>query len=214
MKPTGAAPFDQGAAPDHAFWSAPRLWPGETIFLLGGGPSLQGFDATKLAGRRVIALNSSWALMPDADVLLAPDRRWWRWNKGKIGFRGDHRITTQPEAPAGVHLMEYGGREGLSADPWCLKGRNAGHQGINLAVHLGAARIVLLGFDQKPAEDGRAHWHEEHRIPSDPADYANTMIPEFETLPAPLATLGVEVLNATPGSALECFPKIKLWRVL
>lgn len=212
MIETGAAPVEAGAAPG-IFWTAPPLFPGETVFILGGGPSLEGFDAIKLAGRRVIALNNRWKLKPDADVLLAPDRRWWRWNKGKIAFRGPLKITTQPAAPPGVLLMEYGGRGGLSASPSCLNGRNAGHQGINLAVHLGAARIVLLGFDQKADERGRTH-DDPHRIPTDPADYAQTMMPEFETLIAPLARLGVEVLNATPGSALECFPKIKLWRVL
>jgi hypothetical protein len=87
-------------------------------------------------------------------------------------------------------------------------------QGINLALHFGGARAVLLGFDQKAAEGDRTHWHAGHRIPSDPADYAATMIPEFESMVAPLAAAGLEVLNATPDSALECFPKIKLRRVL
>lgn len=214
MSKTGAAPSDEEAAPDR-FWSAPRWWAGQTAFILGGGPSLRRVDLAPLADRRVIALNSSWELMPGADVLLAPDRRWWRWNKGKVdGFRGRHRITTQPKAPAGVHLMEYGGRGGLSPDPWKLNGRNAGHQGINLAVHLGASPIVLLGFDLKTDAAGATHWHAGHRIPTDPAQYASEMIPELETLVEPLKALGVEVLNATPGSALECFGKVKLWRVL
>lgn len=218
MNETGAAPVEAGAAPDSDLWSAPRLWPGETVFILGGGPSLRTVDVSRLAGRRCIALNDSWKLIRDADVLLAPDRRWWRWNEGAklAGFRGQRKVTTQRKPPNGVLLMQYGGRGGLSLDPWCLKGRNAGHQGINLAYHLAGptGRAVLLGFDQKPDEAGATHWHEGHRIPTDPAQYQGEMTPEFETLVEPLRDVGFEVLNATIGSALECFPKIKLWRVL
>lgn len=217
MAKSRAVLSEEGTAPGAAYWSAPRLFLGETIYILGGGPSLRLLDVSRLAGKRVIALNTSWEVKPDADVLLAPDRRWWRWNKGKVdGFRGALRITTQPEAPKGVHLMRYGGRGGFSLEADRLNGRNAGMQGINLAFHLAgpSGRAVLLGFDLKTDAAGATHWHDGHRIATDPAQYQNEMIPEFETMVEPLKAAGFEVLNATPGSALECFGKVKLWRVL
>ena len=43
------------------------------------------------------------------------------------------------------------------------------------------------------------------------------MLPHFNTLVAPLAPLaelGVEVLNCTPGSAFKCFPNAELEKSL
>ena len=58
-----------------SYWSIPPEWTGETAFLLGGGPSLKGFNAECLRGRRVIAINNSWELAPWADVLYFCDEK-------------------------------------------------------------------------------------------------------------------------------------------
>jgi hypothetical protein len=41
-----------------------------------------------------------------------------------------------------------------------------------------------------------------------------SFIKHFRTLVAPLRDLGIEVLNCTPGSALDCFPMADLRDVL
>ncbi|MBZ7921652.1 hypothetical protein LAC81_07640 [Ensifer adhaerens] len=65
-----------------AAWSVPREWAGEPAFILGGGASLEGFDASRLIGRgRIIAVNDAGLdLAPFADVLYFADgmSRWFR----------------------------------------------------------------------------------------------------------------------------------------
>lgn len=203
-------------------WAAPRMWPGETVVCLGGGPSLTQAQADFVhgvwrAGRaRVIAINDSYRLAPWADALYACDARWWDWHKGAPEFEGlkvsqDERLAeTYPE----VRRLTTTGGDGFDPNPAHLRtGKNGGYQAIHLAVHLGARRIVLLGYDMKQT-GGRSHWHEGHPVPNTEQVYARVMLPHFETLLRPLDLLGVEVLNATPGSALEVFPTARLEDVL
>jgi hypothetical protein len=90
-----------------------------------------------------------------------------------------------------------------------MTGRNGGYQAMNLAVHFGAKRQLLVGFDMR-AREGKSHWFGDHPTKSGPDIYANVMLPAFPTIVEPLKVLGVEVINCTPGSALTCFPMMSL----
>ena len=47
-------------------------WADEPCFLIGGGPSLQGFDFAQLEGKgRIIAVNRSFHYVPFADMMVA-----------------------------------------------------------------------------------------------------------------------------------------------
>ncbi len=193
-------------------WAVPPMWPGATVACLGGGPSLTAHQAGLCRGRaRVIAINDAYRLAPWADLLYFCDHRWWNWHRGAAAYESfaglrvtlDARVAV--EAPD-VKYVHNAGREGLSVEPGHLMtGRNGGYQAINLAVQLGAKRILLLGYDMR-AVDGRTHWFGDHPTETRPSVYEGAMLPMFETLVAPLATSGVEVVNCTPGSALATFP--------
>jgi len=196
-------------------WCIPPEWTGETAFLLGGGPSLRSFDAECLRGRRVIAINNSWELAPWADVLYFCDEKWWRWygEKAATGFVGRYIVTPALHVPdRRGRLIKLTGATGLETDPCGLRhGSNSGYQAINLAYHFGARRIVLLGYDMNV--NGSTHWHAGHPTTKPEAfqqTLDNAMLPKFPTIVEPLATAGVEVLNATPGSALTCWPIVPL----
>jgi hypothetical protein len=211
-------------------WSVPRSWKGETCCILAGGPSLRGFDASVLVGRRVIAINDSWRLCPWADVHYYCDAGWWNgqivlnrrsldgsvcfldmmqvgfWVKGSLPNEADH-----PHA----RTVRFTGQQGLETVATGLRhGSNSGYAAINLAYLFGAQRILLLGFDMR-TEARRSHWHDEER----PADFENQVIkrsflPHFPTLVDPLAAAGVEVINCTAGSALKCWPHVPLAEAL
>lgn len=211
-------------------WSAPRIFEGETVCILAGGPSLRGFDATLLAGLRVITVNDAWRIRPTAAVMYFCDGSWWQdqvkrnpksldgsryftdtiyrnlWVKGDVaGEFADH-----PQ----VHTLKLSGQRGFDPDPSALRhGSNSGYQAIHLAVHLGAKRIILLGFDMHVRPDA-THWHQEERVANFAQVLKLSMLPHFDTLVRPLAERGIEVLNATPGSALECWPKVTLAQAL
>ena len=204
-----------------AFWSVPRLWPGQTLACLGGGPSLNQDQVELLRGRaRVIAVNDAWRLAPWAEVLYACDWRWWLKHDGVPEFRG-LKVTLSNscghlDAYPDIKIVENTGSQGLERAPTGLRtGRNGGYQAINLALHLGARRILLLGYDMKADAAGRTHWFGDHADwPTRASVFAGVMLPHFAGLATELEALGVAVLNCTPGSALDVFPKIPLEQAL
>ena len=211
------------------FWQVEPEWKGETVAILGGGPSLSPGDVNALHGRmRVIAVNNAYWLAPWADILYFSDEAWWCWHHGGTDpkgerHKGDPRYHAFPgrkvalanactfrREPAVRILQNYEANPGLcEIRDGVYTGRSSGYQAINLAAHLGVARILLLGFDMRPVA-GRTHWHMAHKRATTPEDFGNTMLPWFRTLVEPCRARGIEVINCTPGSAIECFPKMTL----
>lgn len=212
-------------------WSVPRTWKNETCFILAGGPSLLGFDARVLRGKgRVITINDSWRLAPWADVCYFCDDQWWHQQIAKNprsldGTRtfydsiyknfwicgGSGHFKGHPQ----VHQLLFTGPTGLETNPTGLRhGSNSSYQAINLAYHFGVDQIVLLGVDMRVSSDGRTHWHDEPRESAFQLILANTMLPKFIALVEPLQEAGVEVLNASPVSALTCWPMASLSSIL
>jgi hypothetical protein len=199
------------------FWHVPELWPGSTVAIIGGGPSVTQEQVDMLKGRaKVIAVNDAYLLAPWADVLYFCDDRWWAWHKDRPEYKAFAGIKVTLENPRVCQLepsvkpVKNLGSDGLSPVRFAvMTGRNSGYQAINLAVHFGARRILLVGFDMRNI-DGKSHWFGDHPRPTPKDAYANVMLPAFPTLVEPLATLGVTVINCTPGSALDVFPKMPL----
>ena len=195
--------------------TVPCVWPGSTIVCLGGGPSLTAADVEACRGQaRVIAINDAYRQAPWADVLYACDAQWWTWHKGVPSFTGLKYSLTLPTTNAwGVQILRNDGPHGLATKPDSLRtGSNGGYQAINLAVHLGAARILLLGYDMART-GGKTHWFGEHPKRSAPPPFGK-MLQAFPTLVAPLAARGVEVFNCTPTTALKTFPRRALHECL
>jgi len=191
--------------------AVPRVFPGSTIVCLGGGPSLTPDDVEAVRGRcPVIAINDAYRLAPWADGLYAADSKWWTWHQGVPTFTGP-KYSLDPKAAKwpGVQVLEDTGVEGLECRPSGLRtGRNSGYQAINLGVHLGAVRIVLLGYDMSPAPDGRSHWFGDHPD-RNPSPYAH-FLAAFTTIVAPLAAAGVSVVNCSRRTALTSVPCVPL----
>jgi hypothetical protein len=164
----------------------------------------------------VIAINDAYRLAPWADVLYACDAAWWRWHKGVRSFAGPKyalRGTHSEAHPADVTVLENTGESGLERASTGLRhGRNSGYQAIGVAVHLGAARIVLLGYDMQAIKGSPSHWFGEH--PSGARPPVGTFLPFFPSLVAPLQKLGVTVINASRETALTCFPRRSLVEAL
>lgn len=191
----------------------PKLWPGSTIACIGAGPSLTKEQCDYVRDKaRIIAINTSIELAPFADVLWACDYRWWRWaHTDKKRYRNfqtftglKFALTRESAKYPGVHVLQNTGSNGLELQPHGLRnGRNGGYQAINLAYHLGAKRILLLGYDMQ-RKHGKEHWHGDH--PNVTHSPYVSFRQSFTTLIEPLRELGIEVINCTPDSALPCFP--------
>src|SRR6185369_15005299 len=56
------------------------LWWDQTVFIVGGGPSLKSFDFDLLRGRHVLAINAAGYDVPWADLLYFQDYHWMQQN--------------------------------------------------------------------------------------------------------------------------------------
>lgn len=193
-----------------------RLWPGSTVVCLATGPSLTQADVDFCYGRaRVIAINDAYKLAPWADALYACDSRWWHWHKKGVATFAGQKYSIDPQAKRvcpDLTILRNTGERGLELSPTGLRtGKNSGYQAMNLAVHLGAARIVMLGYDMRP--DGKKnHFFGEHPHPVPPP--YRSFIDKFSSIVEPLAAHGIEVVNCSRRTALECFPRRPLEEVL
>ena len=94
--------------------------------------------------------------------------------------------------------------------PAIHQGFNSGYQAINLALHFGAKRVVLLGFDM--GATGDEHWFGKHPTELDSGRDWSRFIQAFESMQPESA--GLEVINATRITALRCFPRAPLRTVV
>ena len=179
-----------------------------TTYIVAGGPSLFGFDWARLRDRTVIAVNRAFEVLPDAAVCYFGDRRFWGWHSRALLAHKGRKITAAPHfAQDGVEHYKLSTLTGLDMRPGKLAhGNNSGYAAINLAVQLGAKHIYLLGYDMKFAGH-RCHWHAPHPIENREVVFGKVMIPYFQTLVEPLDELNVRVRNASPDSAIRCFPR-------
>jgi hypothetical protein len=187
----------------------PRLWPGSVVVCIGSGPSLTPADVDACRGRaRVIAINDGYRLAPWADVLYACDGRFWDHYQGVPEFQGlKFGMTVRPEKWPDVTRVVDLGIEGFSREAKGLaNGGNSGYQAIQLAVHLGAARVILLGYDMQPAPDGREHWFGRHPKPLQGVSSYAIWRNYFKGLKKALDALGIPVVNCSRSTALKVFP--------
>lgn len=209
--------------------TVPRLWPDSTIVCLGGGPSLVPADVDACRGRaHVIAVNDAYRLAPWADVLYAADKKWWRAHPKTAACQGlKYGLQSmRTRLPSGdwssdrpdVELLRISDtRFGIDSSPdgLCVGGGNSGYQAVNLAVHLGASRILLLGYDLQLSSRGKAHWFGSHVGMNNPTEGRLIQWRHyFASLVAPLAARGIHVINCSRETALTCFPRQALSEAL
>lgn len=195
-------------------WRVPfGEWSGSAAFILGGGPSLAGFDPERLRGRgRIIATNNAGLdLCRWADLLLFADQRWHDWNRDRLHLFEGERIVTRAALrghPPPILHLRHDSEAALCRDGSSIAGICSGANAINLAWMLGAAPIVLLGFDMGPP----GNWHDLHRLPPKPGAHRDDFIPAIERMAAALEDW--PVLNANPRSRLRAFPFANLEELL
>lgn len=214
-------------------WAVPEIWKGGTCFILGGGPSLpfqfgvpehivdDVVEGKKLLSayspyleplkdKHVIAINTSFLLGRWVDFIFFGDNAWFLVYEQLLKRHPGLVITCAPRFQNRKdRRIKYVGRapkrEGIYTDTknkvaWNY---NSGAAAINLAVHFGVKKIVLLGFDMAILE-GKTHWHSQYnrkRLPP-----FKKHLQGFPQIAKDAKRLGIEIYNASHITRIKEFP--------
>lgn len=194
-----------------ALATAPR------VILLGGGPSLRGFDYELLRGEVVIGANRAFQ-SPNVGMMASMDSRFWRWAVGGQlpgATREDWRdyagfkvfaLTEQDKRWEDTIIVPL-----ETEDLWPPRldqfghAENSGFTCLQVAWAMGAKEIYMLGFDMK-GENGKQAWHHEgYPKVEDESRYA-LFRRDFEKAAPHLKADGVHV-TVFGDSTLKCFER-------
>lgn len=99
-------------------------------------------------------------------VCVYMDAQWARWNSETLLRRRDLVFTVSSGVPVKglrVHRLRHRRLEHLCERPGEVSGSDSGAVAMNLAFHLGASRVALVGYDQTTwGDDEQTHWHRLH----------------------------------------------------
>lgn len=149
----------------------------------------------------VIAANTTFRIAPWADAMFAMDPKWWKVHYREVCdvFEGERFTTATLGSGFGVTRL---------MGPFCNY-RNSGAACVSLAAMKGAERIVMLGYDCMKDGD-KAHWHGSHPAGMSDAKTVALWPVIFDRLAKDMRRKGVEVVNASRRTALECFGRVAL----
>lgn len=191
-----------------------------TVVLIGGGPSLATLDLNLLNGIRFVVVNSGCRkVLPVAtseDVLYFTDNSWSE-NRPQLaaGWPGPvvtSNRNTKVRLGAVVRWVDlFAMTERFAIRPDYLQA-SSGHIAAGLIAVMGARRIVLTAFECQ-AIDGRTHGHGDYNM-HDLSPFTERFLPGWRALARAFDRMKVEVVNATPHSAIDCFPVMGLREAL
>jgi hypothetical protein len=198
------------------FWNVPVEWPGETVFIIAGGPSVAAHDLSRLRGRKVIVVNSSYEAAPFADLCFFGDHRWYMEHAGRPAFRNfKGRMATVSKASPGPNLLKL---RRMLPPPGLVRQTNAAvsqrtslQGAMNVACHLTGwtGNIVLIGADMGRDPAGKTHHHLPHRWKNKPGNktWDIQMAQLIHVVPV-LKEAGIRVINVGMNSRIPWFQKM------
>ena len=182
------------------------------MVIVGGGPSHADCELDLLRGRRLIAINSSCRRMrgiATADDILYFTDNSWAENRPELiaGWPGPVICANRNakmrlgDAVRYIDVMALTARIGAAPD---YVQASSGHIAACLAAVMGAFRLFLLGFEAR-AIQGRTHGHNDYQQ-HDLAAFDERFLPGWRGLSTAFKRMGVDVVNVTPQSMIDCFP--------
>lgn len=195
-------------------------WRGESVAIVGAGPSIKGMDLSILRDRiHVIAIKVAVDLCPWAEVCYGCDAPWWIDRKGLPKFGGIkifHGIAANQFSNMRRCEIELSKDNILVDEPMRIgNGGNSGFQALNLAVQFGATDIVLVGLDCH--DRGGLHWYGRNTWLNANNPMGTNFVrwlKGFDVAKKDLSKMGVNVVNASMESEIKSFPKKTLPEVM
>lgn len=176
--------------------------------------------------KHVIGVNAAYTLGTWIDLVIMGDRGFYLSHRQRLAEFPGIKVSCNP-GHAGLqkenikYLQRDKKRFGISDFPQCVCWNgNTGAAAISIAANAGVHRIILLGFDMRLTND-RQHWHSLYGSAHRPMDKNRLMhlpfdrhLKCFPDIARDAKRRGIEILNACPDSAIECFKKVTVKELL
>lgn len=228
---------DAGYSASHARLDALRnRYAGQTCFILGNGPSMRGFDLSQLAGYQTFCLNRGYLLWQEQRLtpsfLVAVNGLVIEQFAAEIAA-----IDVEIFAPW-LHRAAFASRDvtffeerwddafSMDATDGLSSLATVTNTTLQLAFHMGFARVVLLGIDHyfSASSDGRPHqmivqakgdsdhFRDDYFAPGTRWHLPDLELSErgYKMTQTAYKQAGRQVLNATPGTKLTVFEQVAL----
>jgi hypothetical protein len=186
-------------------------------------PSAYSPYLQSIHNEHIIGVNNAYQLGQWIDVNFFGDCNWYlvyrnefaKWPNIKVTCC--NRFADRPlKDMEGIKYLAKGGGRGISGSPSSLYGIsknpkkiawncNSGAAAINVAVHFGVKQIILLGFDMNHTGD-KTHWHRGYG--RRPRQSYSRFLNGFPVIAEDAKVMGIEILNASPDSSIDVFPKV------
>jgi len=219
----------------------PKIWHGEDVWIIGGGSSIiKVFDIPNdvvmavrnyqkpmsvfsrymsfLKNKNVIGVNIAFKLGDWVDIAFFGDRTFGLKYRKELEEFPNYVMTCSATVAKDDNFIyidkDRNHVTGISPYPGKICWNNSsGAAAIDLAIHLGAKRIFLLGFDMNLDQQNHQHWHNAYRREHD-EQVAKRALPftihikPFQKIADEAKLNDVSVYNVNPYSNINVFEKI------
>jgi len=225
-------------------WQVPPIWEGGDVWIIGGGPSVprqfgipekviqsvvNGTSSPSvyspymeyLHDKHVIGINVAYLIGDWIDAVFFGDQGFFLTHQAGLARFPGLKVSCSPGIEK-TPWVKYLGRDktkirGITDNPKMVSWNgNSGAAAISMAVHAGAKRILLLGFDMQVNVNNDQHWHDiygrkQPRPKNKPIRYPfERHLRGFPEIARDAKRMGVEILNVNSDSAITNFPKYNL----
>lgn len=196
-----------------------------TVVCIGTAPglTLEQIQIARDKGYRLFGCNNVYQIVPDLELLYGCNQAWWQtyWGQG-LKDHAAEKWTTNLNAAREFGINWIGERRGLglcTEEEVIFHGEGSGYSTVGMAHKKGATRVLLLGYLLKYAGDydGKArrvgstprHYFEGGEYPAHLQHWPSQQVKdgvhvELVDLYRSIHEQGlIEIINCTPGSALE-----------
>ncbi len=198
-----------------------NAWKDRRCFIIGGGPSLRGFNFDRLGHELTIAVNRAFEYI-NPSIILWMDYQTFYLDllAGKFGDEALKKFESTHSSKVALNISGYDypdevysipraagqGPLSTSLKDGLVDGDNIGYTALNLAVCLGANPIYLLGFDMRGDGKGKQSWfHSGYKTGGSDKVYGRFTGNFKKTVPV-LKERGIDVINLNQKSKMKCFP--------
>jgi len=198
------------------------IWEGESVVIICGGPSLEGFPFSVLREVRTIGCNDAYHLgFPIVDMCLFVDTWWWQQNKREINNNwkdsgimfASVNATTYEEKVPHLYAFKKMKRGTFPENDEVPMNNCSGAAAVAVAYVMGAKEVFLLGSDCKFQKILHTRWHLHNARPMKDSA-GGQFIKGFAAFEKERAVKAPDfkVTNVVNGdsSDLEVFPKIQM----